>query len=172
MRANELDLGVVGGHGLRPGEECLAAGVLDELALIVPPGHAWARRARLDLSALARERLLMREEGSATRQVTERALEQADIKIGRVLVLDHTEAIKQAVMAGLGVALVSIYAVRGELETGRLVRVRLRGLDIQRHFHVIHNEARTLTVRAQAFIAALQSWGTRAIPRRKDVHRG
>jgi DNA-binding transcriptional LysR family regulator len=103
--------------------------------------------------------------------VTERALQQADVKIGQMLVLDHTEAIKQAVMAGLGVAFVSIYAVRGELETGRVARARLRGLVIQRHFHVIHNEARTLTVRAQAFIAALQSWGRRAIPRRKDAHR-
>jgi DNA-binding transcriptional LysR family regulator len=74
-------------------------------------------------------------------------------------------------MAGLGVAFVSIYAVRGELETGRLVRVRFRGLNIQQHFHVIHNEARTLTARAQAFIAAPQSWGTRAIPRRKAPRR-
>src|SRR5262249_1660102 len=102
VRANELDLGVVGGHGLGPGEECLATGMLDELVLIVPPGHAWARRARLTPSVLAQERLLMREEGSATRQVTERALQQADVKIGRIRVLDHTEAIKQAVMANLG----------------------------------------------------------------------
>ena len=41
VRANELDLGVVGGHGLGPGEECLAAGMLDELVLIAAPGHAW-----------------------------------------------------------------------------------------------------------------------------------
>jgi DNA-binding transcriptional LysR family regulator len=167
VRANELDLGVVGGHGLGPGEECLAAGMLDELVLIVAPGHAWGRRARVDPSALARERLLMREDGSATRQVTERALQHADVKIGRVLVLGHTEAIKQAVMAGLGVAFVSIYAIRGELATGRLERVRLRGLDIHRHFHVIHNEARALTIRAKAFITTLQSWSARAIPRRR-----
>src|SRR5262245_54294807 len=166
VRANEVDLGVVGGHGLGPGEECLSAGMLDELVLIVAPGHAWARRARLTPSVLARERLLMREDGSATRQVTERALQQAEVKVGRVLVLGHTEAIKQAVMAGLGVAFVSIYAVRGELETGRLERVRLRGLDIHRHFHVIHNEARALTVRARAFISALQNWSQQAIPRR------
>jgi DNA-binding transcriptional LysR family regulator len=165
VRANELDLGVVGGHGLGPGEECLAAGVLDELVLIVPPGHAWARRARLEPAVLARERLLVREEGSATRRVTERALQQADVKIGRMLVLDHTEAIKQAVMAGLGVAFVSIHAVRGELETGRLGRARCRGVDIRRHFHVIHNEARALTARARSFIAALQGFGERAIPR-------
>jgi len=79
--------------------------------------------------------------------------------------LGHTEAIKQAVMAGLGVAFVSVYTVRGELETGRLHRVRLRGLAIKRHFHVIHNEARTLTARARAFVAAVQQWDQRAIVR-------
>ena len=163
VRANELDLGVVGGHGLRAGEECLAAGVLDELVLIVPPGHPWARRPRLDPARLSQERLLTREEGSATRLVTERALLQGGVKIGRTMELGHTEAIKQAVMAGLGVAFVSVYAVRGELETGRLQQVRLRKLRIQRHFHVIHNEARTLTARANAFIGAIQGWrqGTR-----------
>jgi len=172
VRANELDLGVVGGHALGPGEECLASGMLDELVLIVAPGHAWARRARVEPAVLAGERLLMREDGSATRQVTERALQQAEVKTGRMLVLGHTEAIKQAVMAGLGVAFVSIYAVRGELETGRLALVRFRGLDIHRHFHVIHNEAKALTVRAKAFIAALQNWSTKAIPpRRRASHR-
>jgi DNA-binding transcriptional LysR family regulator len=52
VRANELDLGLVGGHGLGPGEECLAAGILDELVLIVAPRHAWARRARREPSDL------------------------------------------------------------------------------------------------------------------------
>jgi LysR family transcriptional regulator, low CO2-responsive transcriptional regulator len=171
VRANELELGVVGGHGLGPGEECLAAGVVDELVLIVPPGHPWARRPRLDPARLAQERLLMREEGSATRHVTERALLQAGVKIGRTMELGHTEAIKQAVMAGLGVAFVSIYAVRGELETGRLHQVRLRGLRIQRHFHVIHNEARTLMARAKAFIAAIQGWGQHAHQRPRTPRR-
>jgi DNA-binding transcriptional LysR family regulator len=168
VRANEVDLGVVGGHGLGPGEECLAAGVLDELVLIVPPGHRWAGLRRLDPARLGQERFLTREEGSATRAVTEQALQHARVKIGRAMVLGHTEAIKQAVMAGLGVAFVSVYTVRGELETGRLCRVRLNGLDIKRHFHVIHNEARALTARARAFVSAVQQPDRRALlrPRR------
>src|SRR5262249_51332643 len=166
IRANELDLGVVGGHGLGPGEECLAAGVLDELVLIVPPRHPWAGRQRaLDPSSLGQERLLTREECSATRAVTEQALQHARVRIGRTMELGHTEAIKQAVMAGLGVAFVSDYAIRGELETGRLHRVRLSGLDIKRHFHVIHNEARALSARARAFVAAVQHWDCPAIVR-------
>lgn len=163
VRANEIDLGVVGGHGLAPDEECLAAGVLDELVLIVPPDHPWARLRRLDPARLGQERFLTREEGSATRAVTEHALLHARVKIGRTMELGHTEAIKQAVMAGLGVAFVSVYTVRGELETGRLHQVRLRGLAIKRHFHVIHNEARALTARARAFVAAVQQCDKRPV---------
>src|SRR5882724_9635279 len=74
IRGNEIDLGVVGGHVLHPREECLAAGLLDELVLIVPPGHPWARRREIAPALLADQRLLVREEGSATRQVAERAL--------------------------------------------------------------------------------------------------
>jgi DNA-binding transcriptional LysR family regulator len=159
VRASEVDLGVVGGHGLWPGEECLAAGVVDTLVLIVARDHPWAGRRPLEPARLAQERLLTREEGSATRAVMERALQHAGVRLGRTMELGHTEAIKQAVMAGLGVAFVSAYAVRGELETGRLRSVRLRGVDITRHFHVIHNEARTLTVRGRAFVAAVQAQG-------------
>jgi DNA-binding transcriptional LysR family regulator len=157
IRADELDLGVVGGHALRPGEQCLAAGLLDELVLIVPRAHPWARRRHVAPALLAQQRLLMREEGSATRQVAERALQQAGTRLGAVMELGHTEAIKQAVMAGLGVALVSIHAVQGEVATGRLCALRLRGIRIRRHFHVIHNEARSLSASARAFIALLET---------------
>ena len=68
------------------------------------------------------------------------------------MVLDHTEAIKQAVLAGLGVAFVSIYAIDGELATGRLRALRVRGLRIVRHFHVIHHERRRLSTAARAFM--------------------
>ena len=157
IRGNELDLGVVGGHPLRLGEECVAAGLLDELVLIVPPAHPWARRREIQPSLLEGERLLVREEGSATRQVTERALQRAGGHIKASMELGHTEAIKQAVIAGLGIAFVSIHAIRGEVAVGRLRAVRLKGLRIQRHFHIIHNEARTLSTSARAFIELLKT---------------
>jgi len=161
IKARELDLGVVGGHAVGPGEECLAVGFSDELLLIVSPRHAWARRRYIAPEALAREPLLMREEGSATRSVTERALQRAGIRFQVAMELDHTEAIKQAVMAGLGVAFVSIYAVRGELATRRLHALRLRGTRVQRHFHVIHHEARRITASARAFMEVLAQSGRR-----------
>jgi DNA-binding transcriptional LysR family regulator len=155
VRSNELDLGVVGGHGLAHGEECLVEGLDDELVLIVGPRHRWSRRRTVAPADLAREPLLMREEGSASRDVTVRALLQAGVRYQTAMELDHTEAIKQAVMAGLGVAFVSVHAVRREVATRHLVAVRLAGVPIRRHFHVIHNEARTLGPSARAFVQLL-----------------
>lgn len=155
VRAHELDLAVVGGHGLAPGEECLAAGLVDELVLVVGRRHPWARSREVAPARLAGEPLLVREEGSATRQVTERTLERAGVRWRVGMELNHTEAIKQAVMAGLGVAFVSVHAVRGEVASHRLAAVRLRGLRIRRHFHAIHSEARTLSAGARAFVAML-----------------
>jgi DNA-binding transcriptional LysR family regulator len=58
-------------------------------------------------------------------------------------------------MAGFGVAFVSLYAVRGEVATGRLCAVRLRGVRVRRHFHVIHHESRRVTASARAFMELL-----------------
>jgi DNA-binding transcriptional LysR family regulator len=104
---------------------------------------------------LTSEPLLMREEGSASRDVTVRALLQAGVRYQTAMELDHTEAIKQAVMAGLGVAFVSVHAVRREVARGHLAGVRLAGVPIRRHFHVIHHEARTLGPSARAFVQLL-----------------
>jgi DNA-binding transcriptional LysR family regulator len=169
VRSHELDLAVVGGHGLAPGEECLAAGLVDELVLVVGRRHPWARSREVAPARLVDEPLLVREEGSATRQVTERTLERAGVRWRVGMELNHTEAIKQGVMAGLGAAFVSVHTVRAEVAGGRLAAVRLRGLRIRRHFHAIHSEARTLSAGARAFLAMLleQADAPPARPRRR-----
>jgi DNA-binding transcriptional LysR family regulator len=152
VRAGELDLGVVGDGGTRSVEASLAARVEDELVLIVGPSHPWARRREIGPAELAAEPLLLREPGSATRQVTERALAGAGVAYRPGMVLPHTEAIKQGVLAGLGVAFVSVYAIRGEQATGRVRPLRVRGLQIVRHFHLIHHERRRPSAAARAFM--------------------
>jgi len=62
-------------------------------------------------------------------------------------------------MAGLGIAFVSSHAIAGELRTGQLSALRLRGHRIRRHFHVIHNQARTLGASARAFTDLLEDAG-------------
>jgi len=171
VRERELDLGIVGGHAVAPGEECLAAGLLDELVLIVPPDHPWAARGEIAPAQLAEHPLLVREAGSATRRVTERALQRARVKFQVAMELDHTEAIKQGVIAGLGVALVSTYAISGEVESGRLCEVRLRGFRVRRHFHVLHHEGRRVTASARAFMGMVED-AARPTKKRTITKRG
>ena len=156
FQANQLDLGIVGGHGLAAGERCVSAGIIDELVLIVGRRHPWARGRGIAARRLADERLLIRESGSASRDVMERALQRAGVSIGRTMELDHTEAIKQGVLSGLGVAFVSVHAVRAELARRRLVAVRVRGVRIRRHFHVIYSELRGMTASARMLTRLLE----------------
>jgi DNA-binding transcriptional LysR family regulator len=159
VRRGDLDLGVVGDGGTGLAEASVAARVEDELVLIVGPAHAWAHRGEIDPAELAGEPLLLREPGSATRQVTERALAGARVGYRAGLVLPHTEAIKQGVLAGLGVAFVSVLAIQGERASGRLRAVRIRGLRIVRRFHLIHHARRQPSAAARALVEVFAATG-------------
>jgi DNA-binding transcriptional LysR family regulator len=154
VRDGDVDVAVIGGHMLGPGERCVAAGIVDELRLITGVKHPIG--ATISRAKLAREPLLIREEGSATRQVMERALREAGITVRAAMELDHTETIKRAVMAGLGVAFVSRYAIEDEVRAKRLRVVAVDKLKIRRHFHVIHDERRPLSASARAFVGFLE----------------
>jgi LysR family transcriptional regulator, low CO2-responsive transcriptional regulator len=157
VRASEVDLGMVGGHLVDARETCVEASVVDRLVLIVAPRHPWARRAAVRPDRLAEECLLVREEGSATRRLTDGALGRLGVATRARLELGHTEAIKEGVRAGLGVAFVSQYAVRSELAARQLRVVRVTGLALERHFHVIRHEARELTAGGRALLDCLHA---------------
>jgi DNA-binding transcriptional LysR family regulator len=161
VHAGELDLGVVGDGGTSPAEAGQGARVEDELVLIVSPTHAWAHRPYIRPDELVGQPLLLREPGSATRRVTERALAAAGAAYRPGMVLAHTEAIKQGVLAGLGVAFVSVYAIQGEQATGWLRAIRVRGLRIRRQFHLIHHERRRLSAAAGTFMEILATTAPR-----------
>lgn len=106
--------------------------------MIAPPDHWLAGRGRIDPEELIDETFILREAGSGTRILMERFLD----KIGEGRIYDMTtmssnETIKQAVMAGLGVALISQHTVVDELHSGRLIVLDLPGLPIERAWYLI-----------------------------------
>jgi len=106
----------------------------DELVLITPPDFESDRLSRDQLMA---SNLLMREQGSGSRRVVERALEKAGVALKsfkNVMALDSTEAIKSAVEAGLGIGFVSRWAISKELELRALKVVEVDGIEVTRHF--------------------------------------
>lgn len=113
----------------------------DELLPIVPRGHEWAAVDDVPVDALVGAPLIMRERGSGTRRVVERALAQIGQPAGTlnvVMELDSTEAIKSAVQAGLGVGFVSAWALPRERRLGTLAIARIRGVTIHRQFQFIY----------------------------------
>lgn len=115
----------------------------DRLRLVLLASHPLAQ-PRLGRSELARLPLIQRETGSGTREVAERALHAAGLAVSPLLELAGNEAVKEAVLTGLGGAFLSEYCVRRELEGGLLVspEVPLQGLE--RAFHVVFPAAPTL----------------------------
>ncbi len=106
--------------------------------LIAPPDHWLAGRRRIDPEALIDETFVSREEGSGTRILMSRFLDR--IGEGRVydmMTMSSNETIKQAVMAGLGIALISQHTVVEELHSGRLVALDLPGLPMERAWYLI-----------------------------------
>jgi DNA-binding transcriptional LysR family regulator len=108
----------------------------DELVAIAPPGHALLRKRQVTARELCREPYILREEGSGTRAVVERALQARGLAVKPVLSLASTEAIKHAVVAGLGIAIVSRLAIGLELKVGSLAMIPVKDLVIPRPLHL------------------------------------
>lgn len=135
--AGDVALGFVEGPDAPRGLRHRLVGT-DELLVVVGPAHPWAQRSRRRVSAatLAAMPLVVREAGSGTRTVLERAL--ADLPMAPpALELSSTAAVRAAVAAGAGPAAVGAHAVRDDLATGRLVRVTVTGLDLTRRLHAV-----------------------------------
>ncbi|KEO51795.1 LysR family regulator CbbR [Thioclava pacifica] len=108
--------------------------------LIVPPGHPLIGQG-MQLDLLFDQTFLAREQGSGTRIVMSRWLDRiGDGRIYDTLEMDSNETIKQAVMAGLGIAFLSLHTVMDELATGRLVQIEAPGLPLMRHWFLVRRE--------------------------------
>jgi DNA-binding transcriptional LysR family regulator len=140
------DIGFVEGPGLPPGLTARRAGS-DTLTVVVPPGHPWARRrSGITAAELAATPLVAREPGSGTRRYLEEALAQAGLdRVPPVAELSSTTAIKAAVAAGIGPAVLSSLAVGQELAAGTLRAVPVRELDLTRQLLAVWAGGRQLT---------------------------
>jgi LysR family transcriptional regulator, low CO2-responsive transcriptional regulator len=163
LSENETDLAVIG----KPpeGMNLVAEPFLpNPLAVIAPPDHALAKKRRIPLKALESERFLVREPGSGTRGAMERFFAQHKLKFTMGNEMSTAEAIKQGVQAGMGLAVVSLYTVELEVETGRLKVLDVQGFPIMREWYAVHREGKRLSKAADAFRTFLLKDVPRQIP--------
>jgi DNA-binding transcriptional LysR family regulator len=148
--------------GARPGQRTLEARELmgDELAVVVPAEHAWARRQTVSLAEVQAEPMVVRERGSGSRQALERALDEGGTSLASFRLVGEmgsTQAIKQAVRAGVGISLISKRAVEDECKAGLVVCLKIAQLEVRRAFYLVTHRDRTRSPLGLAFLTFLES---------------
>ncbi|KMO38376.1 LysR family transcriptional regulator [Methylobacterium tarhaniae] len=139
------------------------------LVVIAAPGHRFAGRPGLTRAELAEEPFLVREYGSGTRTVFEEFMTGLLIRRARIGIdSGSNETIKQTVMAGLGIALISGHTVAAEVADGRLVLLDVEGLPIRRDWFAVRRADKVLSPAGQAFWEFLVGEGAAWLPQLPD----
>ena len=112
----------------------------DRLVVIAAPGYFPKGKKTLSIDELVMVKWIMREKGSGTRDVFERAVHMHLSDLDIFLTFGHTEAVKQAVMSGLGVGCLSWYTVSREIERGNLIPLDVPGVNLERTLRIITRE--------------------------------
>lgn len=138
LRHGTYDLCIMGRPPREPVVEAVPLGPHPHV-VIARPDHPLAGRAQLKTSDLAGERFVLREDGSGTRILAERFLTEVSDGPVTTVEMSSNETIKQAVLQGLGVAVISAHTVTYELEVGRLAALRVEGMPIVRTWYLTHS---------------------------------
>jgi len=143
----------------------------DQMVAIAAPGDPVLSRTPLTAKELVALPFIMRERGSGTREVIEAAFARRRLAIEPIMVFGSTEAVKNAVAARLGIAMVSGLAIDRELASGALVTIAVADLDVRRPLHLVELRGVSRSPAAARFVELLgappHASGSRR-PRRSD----
>lgn len=156
---HELLLGIV---GAKLGNEQInyISFVEDELIVVSSPGKKNNRMLLKELKELIKFPMVLREEGSGTRRETEKFLDSQGISINSIKiagVFGSTDAVKQAVKAGLGISILSKLSVADELEHKILEEIKITDIEMKRRFYIVTHKKRTLPRLYETFLEHILS---------------
>ena len=156
--SGRIEAGVV---GAKTNDKLLEQTALidDEMRLVVPADHPWARRQRVKIKELLKEPFIVRELGSGTLRSIEQQLQNkgyaiSDFKV--VAEMGSTEAVRQAVKNKVGLSILSTIAVADEIRSGQLKAVAIEGLSLRRSFYLTTHRQRTPSPLCRSFIDFLK----------------
>ncbi|MGQ9724338.1 MAG: LysR substrate-binding domain-containing protein [Tepidimonas sp.] len=133
---------------------------------VAPTDHPLLRVGHPTVQSLLPYRFIVREHGSGTRAVFQGFFERHRLEPRIAMELPGNEAVKQAVMAGLGLGLLSLHTLRLELEHGLIARLDVEGTPIVRAWHIVHTLAKLLSPAAEAFRYFVLEQGERFLAER------
>src|ERR1700742_723792 len=163
LRGYDLDIAIM---GQPPPDVPVEQRLLGEHphVIVAAADHWLAKDSGLAVVDLTYETFIVRERGSGTRMLMEQFFQASDLLPKMGMEMDSNETIKQAVIAGLGVAFISLHTVASELADGRLVVLDVAGLPIMRQWYAVRRLDKTLLPPAQAMLEFLTEQGSRFLP--------
>ena len=163
MRQNLDDLYIMG--QVPVDLDVVAAPFADNpLVVLAPAGHPLAGETRISPARLEHEPFILRETGSGTRQATERYFAEHRIRPATRMTLGSDETIKQAVAAGLGLAVLSRHVLTLDPAPGALRELDVEGFPLPRQWYVVYLRDKKLSPLARAFLALLKEERGRSLP--------
>jgi len=127
------------------------------LVMAAPPGHPLRDQNQINVRDLREETFIFREPGSGTRMVMEKYLEKHGLRPNVAMELGTNEAVKQAIMAGIGVSLISELSLGPYLEMDRICILDVKGTPISTQWHILYHKDRTHSPAAKNFIDYITS---------------
>jgi LysR family transcriptional regulator for metE and metH len=164
LRGYELDIAIMGRPPIDLEVDVHLIGDHPHV-VIAPTAHRLARRSNIAPAELATETFLTREPGSGTRSLMEQFFGGAGIRPTVGMEMGSNETIKQAVIAGLGIAFISAHTVATELDERRLVILDVAGLPIVRQWFVVARNDKVLLPPARAMLDFMKAEGPQFLPR-------
>lgn len=148
---NELDFALIEGIAHSP-SIVTERYMEDELVVICPANGTFTENQILSIDEFKQQKFLLREPGSGTREVFERAIGNAGISITPIWEAMSTSSLVNGVINGLGITVLPQRMVTGPLEHGLVVTIRVEGLNFKRRFKIIHHKEKLLTSSAKVFL--------------------
>ncbi|EPZ48311.1 MULTISPECIES: LysR family transcriptional regulator [Alicyclobacillus] len=137
----ELDIGIVEGHAGHEGSVEVTAFAEDTVVVVASSTHPLASVSRATAAELERECWIVREQGSGTREVTDRVFQEFGIHPRAMIEYGSTQVIKESVEAGLGITLLSTWAIRKELTCQTLKAIPFAERPITRQFSMVQRKS-------------------------------
>ncbi|KRF51836.1 LysR family transcriptional regulator [Bacillus sp. Soil745] len=136
IRSNKLDIGLIEGEtdykdiDVRPFMN-------DEMIVVVPPDHPLSQMDLIEGNMLQNQTWVLREQGSGTRTYSDKLLSSLELNIKKTFIFTSIQGVKEAVMAGLGIALLSRLTVQKELKSNELKTFHLKNEPLIRPFSIV-----------------------------------
>lgn len=150
--ANELDCALIEGIAHDPNIVSKAY-MEDHLSVICAAEKGWIQGQTISINEFQRQRFLLREKGSGTREVFDHVTTQAGIHIIPVWEAMSTTTLVNATINGLGISVLPHRMILPALRQGLICTVKVQGLTFSRNFYIIHHKDKYLTASAKRFIS-------------------